>query len=151
METVLRGPTTVSFYAVDLEYENRQHINNYFRMKRALKPEDITDLFLEYINAGNIDGILSIYEDNAVLVTDKNNTIAKGKNEIRNFYSSILTNRPTFEKGQQRPAIVNGNLALTSSRLINGFVTAEIARQQRDGSWKWCIDQPIIAIEQNEN
>ena len=119
-------------------------------MEKALKPEDITDLFLEYINTGNIDGLISIYEDDTVLITDRNHSFAKGKVEIGDFYISLLVDKPIFEKGQQRPAIINGNLALTSSRLLNGFVTAEVARQQNDGTWKWSIDQPIIAIEKDE-
>jgi hypothetical protein len=40
-------------------------------------------------------------------------------------------------------AILNGDVALTSTRLPNGVVTAEIARRQR--TWLWVIDQPAIA------
>lgn len=94
-----------------------------------------------------IEELVSLYEDAAVLVTNSKFVIASGTDEIRDFYSKLLANKPTFEKGQQRPVVINGNIALTSSRLINGFVTAEVARKQNDGSWRWIIDQPIIAIE----
>lgn len=117
-------------------------------MKKALKPEDIANLFIEYINSGKIDEIVSLYEVSAVLVTNSQYVIARGSDEIKNFYLKLLADKPKFEKGQQRPAIINGNIALTSSRLVNGFVTAEVARQQSDGSWRWLIDQPIIATEQ---
>jgi len=33
-------------------------------MKKAYKPVDIADLFVEYINSGNINGLVSLYEDN---------------------------------------------------------------------------------------
>ena len=41
----------------------------------------------------------------------------------------------------QAPALCSGNLALTSSRLGNGDITAEIARRQPDGNWLWAVDQ----------
>jgi ketosteroid isomerase-like protein len=116
-------------------------------IKKAYRPEDITDLFLEYSNSGNIDGLVSLYEENAVLIKNAENAMANGHDEIKEFYAILLADNPKFEKGQQRPAIVNGNIALTSSRLINGFVTAEVARKQPDDSWRWFIDQPRIAIE----
>ncbi len=116
-------------------------------IKVAYKPEDITDLFLEYINSGNIEGLISIYEDNAILILNSENEIANGRNEIKEFYSKMLLTKPKFAKGQQRKAIINGDIALTSSRLINGFVTAEVARKQKDGSWRWFIDQPVITTE----
>jgi hypothetical protein len=46
-----------------------------------------------------------------------------------------------FQRGEQRAAIINGDLALTSTRLPDGTVTAEIARRQSDGTWLWAIDK----------
>ena len=40
-----------------------------------------------------------------------------------------------------------GGLALTSTRLPDGNVTAEVARQQPDGTWLWIIDRYTIAQE----
>jgi hypothetical protein len=50
-----------------------------------------------------------------------------------------------FDFGDQRAAIISGDLALTSTRLPDGSVTAEIARRQGDGTWLWVIDQFSIA------
>jgi hypothetical protein len=50
-----------------------------------------------------------------------------------------------FDFGDQRPALISGDLALTSTRLPDGSVTAEIARRQRDGTWLWVIDRFSIA------
>jgi hypothetical protein len=43
--------------------------------------------------------------------------------------------------GHQQPILRVGDLALTSTRLHDGGVTAEIARRQPDGTWRWVIDQ----------
>jgi hypothetical protein len=52
---------------------------------------------------------------------------------------------PAIEFGDQRPALISGDLALTSTRCSNGSVTAEIARRQGDETWLWVIDQFTIA------
>jgi hypothetical protein len=44
--------------------------------------------------------------------------------------------------GEQRPALRNGDLALTSTLLVGGGATVEVARRQPDGTWLWVIDQP---------
>ena len=46
-----------------------------------------------------------------------------------------------FALGEQRPALINGDLALTSTRLPDGQITSEVARRQPDGTWKWAIDR----------
>ncbi len=73
--------------------------------------------------------------------------VAIGTDAIRRFYAGLLSTRPAFQPGDQRPALVHGGLALTSTRLKDGTVTAEVARRQPDGSWRWILDQPAIAVE----
>ncbi len=41
-------------------------------------------------------------------------------------------------------AYPRGLLALTSMRLVSGGATAEIARRQPDGSWRWAVDRPNV-------
>ena len=68
-----------------------------------------------------------------------------GRVAIRVFYEKLNATGVKFSFAEQRPAIVNGDLALTSTLLPNGAVTAEVARRQDDGSWLWVIDQPTVA------
>jgi hypothetical protein len=42
---------------------------------------------------------------------------------------------------EQMAPVINGDLAITVSRLPNGNISAEIARRQPDGSWRWTVDQ----------
>jgi len=55
-----------------------------------------------------------------------------------------VAGKPTFAPGTQRPTLRCGELALTSSRLANGVVTAEVARRQPDGMWLWVLDKPDV-------
>jgi ketosteroid isomerase-like protein len=112
----------------------------------ALNPEDLARFFILRANAGDVEGLVALYEPDAVLA-GSDGQLMIGTEAIRSFYAGLLANRPTFVAGEQRPALRHGDVALTSSRLTNGLVTAEIARRQPDGSWRWAIDQPAIAKE----
>ncbi len=116
------------------------------RETSAQNPDDLARFLVARANAGDVDGMVALYEPDAILVGPQGQ-IMKGAEAIREFYSGLLKSRPTFQPGDQRPALRNGGLALTSTRLANGTVTAEVARQQPDGTWRWVIDQPGIARE----
>ena len=70
--------------------------------------------------------------------------VAAGRDAIRGFYAELLAGKPRFEPGEQLPALQLGDLALTSTRLVGGGATAEIARRQPDGSWRWVVDRPNV-------
>jgi ketosteroid isomerase-like protein len=91
-----------------------------------------------------VEGLVALYEPDAVVAIG-NGEVAIGHEAIRAFYTALLANGIQFQAGDQRPALRRGDLALTSTRLPNGTVTAEVARQQPDGTWRWAIDQPVIA------
>ncbi|MBK7975733.1 MAG: nuclear transport factor 2 family protein [Deltaproteobacteria bacterium] len=110
----------------------------------ARTPEDLTRLFLERANAADIEGLLALYEPDAVL--DRGDgTLAVGTAAIRQFFTEILADRPHFTPGETAPVLRAGDLALTSTRLDDGSTTAEVARRQPDGTWRFAIDQPTIA------
>ncbi len=106
----------------------------------AREPNDLEKLFVERANAGDLDGLVALYESNAIVAAG-DGEVAIGLDQIRRFLARFLADRPRFEPSIQAEALCAGGLALTSSRLSNGDVTAEIARQQPDGSWLWVVDQ----------
>jgi ketosteroid isomerase-like protein len=107
---------------------------------KALDPNDLERLFIERANAGDIDGLVALFEPAAV-VSDAPGQVAVGEEAIRATLEAMLADQSQYELGEQRPALVSGDLALTSTRLANGTVTAEVARRQPDGTWLWAIDQ----------
>lgn len=126
------------------ESKERTNMNRSDNRESALTPEDLQRFFVPRANAGDVDGLVALYEPNALLALP-DGQVAIGAEEIRAFYATLLADRPQFEPGEHQPALRHGDLALTSSRLTNGTVTAEIARRQPDGTWRWAIDQPAIA------
>jgi ketosteroid isomerase-like protein len=111
--------------------------------QRATQPEDLSRFIVERLNAGDVDGLVALYESDAVLALP-DGQFATGSAEIRTAYQRLVADRPTFEPGTQRPTLHSGDLALTSSVLANGVVTVEVARRHADGTWLWVIDQPSV-------
>ena len=112
-------------------------------VERAAEPNDIARLLWERMNAGDLDGIVALYEPEAVLALP-DGQVAAGHAAIRAAFGKLLATQSHFLPGEQRPALRVGDLALTSARVASGAVTAELARRQSDGSWRWVIDQPSV-------
>ncbi|WP_086821260.1 nuclear transport factor 2 family protein [Allokutzneria sp. NRRL B-24872] len=113
--------------------------------ERAREPEDLARLFVERANSGDVEGLVALYEPDAVLaVADVPDGQIQGSARIREFYADLLAGGGQVTPGSVRPALRKGNLALTSTVLADGNATAEVARRQPDGSWRWLIDQPRV-------
>jgi len=110
----------------------------------ARDPQDLERLLVTRERAGDVDGMVALYEPDAVLDSGAGR-LTHGREAIRAFFAGLVAEGQQFEFGDQRPAIVSGDLALTSTRFPNGSVSAEIARRQADGTWLWAIDKFSIA------
>ncbi len=106
----------------------------------AKVPNDLEKLFVERANAGDVEGLIALYEPNATLDCGGGEVVV-GLDQIRKFFTNYLASRPQLGSSVQSTALCTGNLALTSSRHSNGDVSAEIARRQPDGNWLWVVDQ----------
>jgi ketosteroid isomerase-like protein len=111
--------------------------------EKALAPEDLGRMFLERANAGDVDGVVALYEPGAVLAFPPGQ-VTVGHRAIREAYQGFLAGRPKLTSEGQAPVLVNGDVALTSTRLTGGGATAEVARRQPNGEWLWAVDQPRI-------
>ena len=110
--------------------------------QRAAQPEDLGRFFVERANAGDVEGLVALYEPGAVLAVPAGSPVA-GRDAIRQALQRFLDGRPTVT-GESQPALRFGDRALTSTRFAGG-ATAEVARRQPDGTWLWVIDQPRVA------
>ena len=110
----------------------------------AQDPQDLERLWISRQRAGDVEGMVALYEPDAVL--DHGGVqLAVGRDSIRRICAGLVASGRKFELGDQQAAMVSGNLALTSTRALNGTVTAEVARRQSDGTWLWVIDRFSIA------
>ncbi len=111
--------------------------------EKAAVPEDLGRMFIERASAGDVDGLVALYEPDAVLAFPPGQ-VTIGADAIREAYEKLLAARPKFTSEGQQPALINGDIALTSTLLTDGGATAEIARRQPNGEWLWAVDQPRI-------
>ena len=106
----------------------------------AHDPQDLERLLVLRQRAGDIDGMVALYEADAV-IDPGDGPVIRGSAAIRSYFAGLIATGRAFEMGDQRSAVVSGDVALTSTRLPDGTVTSEIARRQPDGTWLWVVDK----------
>nr|WP_274636516.1 nuclear transport factor 2 family protein [Microbacterium bovistercoris] len=112
--------------------------------EKAENPEDIPRLFVQFVQAGDYDGLASLYEPDAVLALPPGEQ-THGNTAIAEVFRQVFAERTPGGPGSQlQPVLRSGDFALTSTRMADGRVTAEVARRQPDGSWRWVLDNPSM-------
>ncbi|MEV8099009.1 SgcJ/EcaC family oxidoreductase [Kitasatospora sp. NPDC085879] len=110
--------------------------------EKALRPEDITRLFVERSNAGDAAGVAALYTEDAVMAFPPGQ-LTVGREAIRELWEKALAGRPHFEPEPPLPTLVSGDIALTSTPPRDGAgARAQVVRRHPDGSWLRVLDQP---------
>lgn len=110
--------------------------------ERAMQPEDLTRLFVEFANAGDAEGLTGLYEPDAVVAFPPGQ-MTVGHAAIRALYEQMVAARPHFEAEAPLPTLRVGDLALTATAARDeAGARAQVARQQADGSWLRVLDRP---------
>jgi ketosteroid isomerase-like protein len=120
-------------------------MNDTTRKEAAHDPQDLERLLVARENAGDVIGMTALFEQDAV-IEPGDGRLVRGKKAIHEFFAELQITgfgpeKRKFELGDQRPALICGDLALTSTRSRDGNVTSEVARRQADGTWLWVIDR----------
>lgn len=114
----------------------------------ATDADQVIEEFTKYFNAGDVDGLASVYEDGAVLLPEAGASVGDAA-DLRGVIRAYLDLKGTITITASK-AFVKGDLALAHSRWrleIPGEesmegTSAEVARRQPDGTWKYVIDNP---------
>ncbi|MEJ3749775.1 SgcJ/EcaC family oxidoreductase [Actinomycetes bacterium KLBMP 9797] len=118
----------------------------------AHSPEELHQLFAAGVNDKDVEALVELYEPDSVTVDLQGNRL-DGEAALRAMLAGLCAGVDRLE-GTTRRAIVHGDLALTSSAFhgtgtgpdgkptaLSG-TSAEIARRQPDGTWRFVIDDP---------
>ena len=119
-------------------------MNDEIKQEPVYDPQDLERLLVARQNAGDVDGMTALFEPDAVIDCG-GGRLVRGLESIRSFYVESVAAGRKFAFGEQRPALICGDLALTSTRLPDGEVTTEVARRQSDGTWLWVIDRYSVS------
>ena len=112
----------------------------------ANSPEEICRLFQRYMREGDIESLLSLYDPEAVFLT-QSREVEKGQG-LREQLTSSAVAKAQFDF-KIRQVIQAGDIALMHtdwnvSSPQQMFVYAiEVARRQPDGTWRWLIGDPF--------
>jgi ketosteroid isomerase-like protein len=108
----------------------------------ATTPEDLTRLFVERANARDLDGLVALYEPDAVVAFPPGHT-TDGHEAIRALYEQMLAQEIEFKPEPPLATLYHGDLALTSTRARDDAIArAQVARRQPDGTWLRILDRP---------
>ncbi|HEY1274353.1 MAG TPA: nuclear transport factor 2 family protein [Thermoleophilaceae bacterium] len=110
----------------------------------ATKPEDVTRLIVERLNAGDAAGAAALYEADAVLAYPADQPTT-GREAIQAVYQRMVAAGIKFGEESPLPTVRFEDLALTSTRSTdNTGVRVQVLRRQPDGSWLRIIDRPEV-------
>lgn len=118
----------------------------------TFSPEATVEAFFKAFNDGDLGGIVSLYEGQAVLVAQPGQT-TQGTAALREALNGFLALKPTLIPGKKK-LVTAGDIALSVVKWslrgkgpdgqavqMNG-TTADVLRRQADGSWRFVIDNP---------
>lgn len=118
-------------------------------------PGQLGRLFAERASAGDLEGMLALYEDDATFV-GPDGVSASGRDAIRERLEDLLAMKPQIIATSSE-VVTAGSVALMSvgwrMTLHGGEGDAagfdgqstEVARLQSDGGWLYSIDKPELA------
>jgi uncharacterized protein (TIGR02246 family) len=119
----------------------------------AKTPEDVDRLFAEYVNAGDVERVVALYEPHATLLM-QDGAPSSGTEAIRIAIADFVAMKPNLVVSVRQVVHGGGDIAAVyndwdltllgpDGRTIEDRGKAcEIVRRQADGNWKFVIDDP---------
>ncbi len=119
-------------------------------------PQEMHGVFNEYLDAGDLDGIMSLYEDGASMVAEAGPVtgIAAIREQLAGFVAmkAKIDFQPAMVAQSGDIALVHATWTGTGTgpdgEIAFSGITAEVMRKQADGSWLYLIDNPGMGLSQ---
>ena len=116
----------------------------------ATAPEQIHQLFESAFNAADIDSLMELYESNAALIAQPG-SVDHGSEQVRAALQGFLALKGRITLNTKLVFTVGDLAYLSNTWSLNGTgpdgnpvalgaTTAEVARRQADGTWRYVID-----------
>ena len=115
----------------------------------ANSPEEFCSLFQQYVRGGDIESVLTLYDQEAVFLNQSGETI---KGEALREKLAPFTAAKTVFNFNIKQVIQSGDIALmhtewsVSSPQQISLYAIEVARRQKDCTWRWLIGDPIRSV-----
>ena len=117
-------------------------------------PEAVHSEWMKAFNAGNLAGMVALYEPDAALVSEPGGEVVSGRPAVEENLQGYLSLAGQIDLRLQR-CIRSGDLAiLYSGWTLTGHAadgsdvslkgqTSDVVRRQEDGNWLLAIDNPF--------
>jgi hypothetical protein len=86
----------------DMVWLRWKHTKGRTAMEKAMRPEDLTRLFVKRANDGDASGIADLYEEQAVMAYPPGE-LTTGREAIRSLWEKVLSGSPHFEPESPLP------------------------------------------------
>jgi uncharacterized protein (TIGR02246 family) len=116
------------------------------------EPRDIHSAVEDAFNAGDTEALVDLYEEDAAMATP-DGTFVNGRDAIREQWSGFVALGGNIQMTTRYAAVVGDTALLSNDWIFTGAGmelssrTAEVARRQRDGTWKYVIDHPYASAD----
>jgi len=121
-------------------------------MSGKMTPEEVLNSVTEGINAGNLDSLMTLYEPLACFAS-KPGQLAKSPDGIRDSLRSFIDMNGKLDIKVKRVLKANDLALVTTEWSFSGTESdgkhvhltaksADVLRQQPDGTWRFVIDNP---------
>jgi ketosteroid isomerase-like protein len=117
------------------------------QIMQATNPEEICRLFQRYVAEGDLESVMSVYEPDAVFL-NQSRELNRGLEGLKRELAPLAQAKVRFNF-EVKQVIENGDIALMHTEwTVFGpepmkVYAIEVARRQRDGSWRWIIGDPF--------
>ena len=127
-------------------------------MLTATSPAHLMTLFAQRIAAGDVDGLIALYEPDAVFEPQPG-TVLRGADQIRPALAGLAALRPEITYAGEPDVVIVDDVAMVSNAWTmsatlpdggghrEGGLSADVLRRQPDGSWLILIDQPRGSVD----
>jgi uncharacterized protein (TIGR02246 family) len=119
----------------------------------ATSPTHLMSLFAQRAAAGDVDGLIALYEPDAVF-EPQFGTVLRGISQIRPALAELAALNPRIEYSGETDWVIVDDIAIVANTWTvtahrpdgaihrEAGLSADVLRRQADGSWLILIDQP---------
>ena len=121
---------------------------------RPKTAKQVHEFFVERFNVQDVDGLIELYEPDAIILPPNAEEVVTGHAAIREVLDGILALNAKMDNAIER-VIERQDIAILYSRwtvagtgqdgtpVTVGGMTSDVVRRQSDGSWLFAIDNPL--------
>ena len=121
-------------------------------MSKKMTPEDVLNAVVEGINTGDLDALMTLYEADACFATQPGQ-LAKSPESVRQSLRSFIDLKGKLDLKVKRVLQASDLALVTTEWSFSGTgpdnkpvnmasKSADVLRQQADGTWRFVIDNP---------